>query len=266
MTNTTNTADISANTSHLTSVAVPKPKNALVHGIYATEIVLPWESPEDFERLHKEVRIEWTPEGRTEQETVLALARLHWLKHRLMRSTQMAFRKDPLVCELEKSGVKTWADVASFLQNKAKADDSVMDEARKTLKELATAVKNASALMTASDPNTGKIYQDIEFLNDMFKKNILPVYGKVFEKVYGKDYVHGAAPTNNASKTAIEEAYHPDYLEKIVRLEASIDTRIDKTLQRLVSIKEYKRLIKPTTPTIASPSIAASESTKVVYD
>ena len=56
----------------------------------------------------------------------------------------------------------------------------------------------------------------------------------------------------------IEQAYHPDYLEKLVRLEASIDARIDKILQRLMSLKEYKRIAKEmrSAKKISSPAIA----------
>ena len=40
---------------------------------------------------------------------------------------------------------------------------------------------------------------------------------------------------------AFEKNYLPDALEKIVRLEASIDARINKVLARLVALKEFKR-------------------------
>ena len=53
---------------------------------------------------------------------------------------------------------------------------------------------------------------------------------------------------------SVEAVYCPSYLERIVRLEASLDARIDKTLSRLSAIKEYKRLAKENAPKqIASP-------------
>ena len=36
-------------------------KNALFHGIYSDEIILPWESPVDFEKLHSSFKDEWHP-------------------------------------------------------------------------------------------------------------------------------------------------------------------------------------------------------------
>ena len=40
----------------------------------------------------------------------------------------------------------------------------------------------------------------------------------------------------------LHRVYSPEHLEPVIRLEASIDARIDKLLARLVSLKEYKRL------------------------
>ncbi len=75
---------------------------------------------------------------------------------------------------------------------------------------------------------------------------MMPVYGKLYDRCYGrKTRTERGDDLYLDVKTTVEKAYHPDYLEKIIRLDASIDTRIDKTLSRLVSIKEYKRLIKP---------------------
>jgi len=46
-----------------------------------------------------------------------------------------------------------------------------------------------------------------------------------------------------------------------VRLEASIDARIDKLLQRLMTLKEYKRLARESTKIISNSSIALSPVT-----
>ena len=241
-------------------------KVALVHGLYASDIILPWESEEEFQHLFRELKEEWLPQGREEFETLLSLARLNWLKHRLMRSTQIAFRRDPLVAELEKSGAKTWSAVSQFMDEKAKVDDDLMTEAKATLKELKDATKNASALMTASNPDTQKIYRAIETVNDVYQKTVMSVYPEVFNKLYRKNpgvdinepgVTFADAYSLNPS-TLVEQAYHPDYLEKLVRLEASIDARIDKILQRLMTLKEYKRIVRESRPikNISSPSIA----------
>ena len=171
---------------------------------------------------------------------------MDWLKHRLMRTTQIAFRRDPLLSELQKQGVKTWAEVSNFMEQKATEEDTLQTEVMATVKELKNAVQQASKLMTASNPQTLEIYRSIETIHELYSKNSLPVYQKAFDKLYRKK---PNAPDPNGrgvnfsdvydenSATLIEQAYHPDYLAKLVRLEASIDARIDKILHRLMAMK-----------------------------
>jgi hypothetical protein len=42
-------------------------KNALSHGAYAQDFVLPWENEQDFVDLHKGLRIELEPDGPSEK-------------------------------------------------------------------------------------------------------------------------------------------------------------------------------------------------------
>ena len=242
-------------------------KVALVHGLYASDIILPWESEEEFQHLFRELKEEWRPQGRQELETLLSLARMNWLKHRLMRSSQIAFRMDPLLAEVEKVGAKTWADISAYMEQKAKGDDNLMTLVRETLQDLKAATKAASALMNAADADTQKIFSSVESMKESFDKHNRSVYEKAFDRVYQKK--NPGADMNEPGvtffdaysykpKTLAEQAYHPDYLEKLVRLEASIDARIDKLLQRLTSLKEYKRIVRESRPTknVSSPSIA----------
>ena len=236
-------------------------QNALVHGVYASEVVLPWESAEDFEQLYRELNAEWSPQGRQQQETVLSLARLNWLKHRLLRSTQMAFRKDPFLAEIKRAGAKSWSDVSKLMDQNATAEDNLMAEIRTASQELKNALKIASDAMTATDKDSQEIYRKVEGVQDIFEKFHRPLYGKVFEKAYRRnpkvlDENEPKAYIRNP-ETLVEQAYHPDYLEKLVRVEASIDARIDKLLQRLMTFKEYKRLANAdTTRAIPSPALA----------
>jgi hypothetical protein len=49
-------------------------RNALVHGLYAKDVLLPWDSKDDFEKLHEDLKAEFSPRGRAEEEAVLDLA------------------------------------------------------------------------------------------------------------------------------------------------------------------------------------------------
>jgi hypothetical protein len=258
MTNTVNNEESTKNIA--VAKAKPAAKNALLHGVYASEVVLPWESEEDFERLYKDFKKEWAPKGPSQEEAVFTLTRLHWLKHRLVRSTQIAFRRDPLIVELEESGVKTWAEAESFLKSKANADDNVMKLAKEALQELKTAVQNASQMMTAADKDSQGIYRKIETIQSMYEKHNMTIYQQAFDMALQPNpnstderdkYI------KNTNRQLVEQVYHPEYLEKFVRLEASIDARIDKTMQRIITLKEYQRIIAAAAPKqIESASVA----------
>src|SRR5215211_2068068 len=69
----------------------PKTKNALTHGVYSSEIVLPGESEEDFIELFNAFRGELNPGTALEEEAVLDLTRLHWLKRRVIKAAKRQF-------------------------------------------------------------------------------------------------------------------------------------------------------------------------------
>ena len=47
-----------------------RPKNALSHGVYANDVVLPWENEQDFKYLLESIRAEFCPSGASEEEVV----------------------------------------------------------------------------------------------------------------------------------------------------------------------------------------------------
>ncbi len=58
-------------------------QNALTHGLYARDTLLPWEDPEAFDALHQAIHEELGPSGPLEESAVRAIAELEWRKHRL---------------------------------------------------------------------------------------------------------------------------------------------------------------------------------------
>ena len=49
-----------------------RPKNALSHGIYASDVVLAWENEKDFNDLHESLRNEFCPDGASEEALAFA--------------------------------------------------------------------------------------------------------------------------------------------------------------------------------------------------
>jgi hypothetical protein len=62
-----------------------KKQNALKHGMYSRDIMLPGESFRDYDALVAELNEEWAPEGPTECSLVERLVGLYWRKQRLDR-------------------------------------------------------------------------------------------------------------------------------------------------------------------------------------
>jgi len=65
-----------------------KKKNALKHGVYSREVMLPGENIRSYYALAEEFVEEWAPDGPTERSLVERLVHLHWVRQRLDRYDQ----------------------------------------------------------------------------------------------------------------------------------------------------------------------------------
>ena len=109
-------------------------KNALSHGAYAQDFVLPWENEQDFVDLHKGLRDELEPDGPSEEEVVLGVAGLYWKKRRLAIGSQLAYRHHPDAAALTKAGEGGWSGVAEYLQSTSSEIGDLSDQFRRMAK------------------------------------------------------------------------------------------------------------------------------------
>jgi len=207
----------------------PRNRNALVHGLYAKDVLLPWDSKEDFEKLHEDLKAEFSPRGRAEEEAVLDLAFLYWRKQTLWRMAQSAVLKDPFTFDILQTERKSWSGIR---------------------KRLRAAANDARSLQGMAEANVAKFQSQVERWQRQIEKSTDKEEIKVFEGKIStclRLMSEHAAPLAltlmqgpNAEK-AFDNAYSPESVEKIVRIEALIDVRISKVLARIVALKEYKR-------------------------
>jgi hypothetical protein len=224
-------------------------KNALSHGLYASDVVLAWENEQDFKDLHEAFRDEFGPEGASEEGAVFDLACLHWKKRRLNIASQLAFHRQPDAGALADAGNGGWKGVAMYLESTSVDGDRLVNAFRAMAKSYASTVQKVHALIDEQTDlmssrgasavpagQEGKQADPAEFqrlismakeLNVMNTELIVPVL-QLMEN-YDLD------------QKVCERAYRPEIMERHLKIEADIDKRIEKALARLVAIKEYKK-------------------------
>src|SRR5262245_36734409 len=104
-----------------------------MRGLSVRDVVLPWDSKEEFERLHRELTAELSPHGRMEEDIVLDVAILRWRKYQLAKWRRTAALKDPYFIELMESGKKSWSGIRKYLREQEEAYKTVRGKLRNAL-------------------------------------------------------------------------------------------------------------------------------------
>jgi hypothetical protein len=188
-------------------------KIALTHGIYGKDILLPWESREEFEKLLTELQDELKPNGRMENEIVFDVAHWRWQKTRVHQMYIAAACADPFVSDLVKADQKSWAGMRKHL--KSKAEDARMmskllnaslleqtAEAAKTLAELIQTGKLTDSATKTSETRKREVNASV----NVTKNFTIPLIEAFKDRPNAEDSLH--------------RTYSPEYLEPIIRLEA----------------------------------------------
>jgi len=201
-------------------------KNALIHGVYASDVLLPGESEENFSELYRAFRSELNPESPLEEEAVLDIARLHWLKRRAVQAAKGEFRdgQQSLISPL---------DLASAL----KAIHEGTNEFDSTLQKIVETLNER--LSTISDERLSALP-----VKETYEacKNLLADLEELQERYVGEIYIKLCEMLDQ--KLSVERTYHPADLERVMKVEAMIDTRVEKVLARIAGIKEFRRIYR----------------------
>ena len=107
-----------------------------LHGYYARDVMLPWESKEEFERLHKELKEEFNPKGRSEHEAVLELAQLYWRRPQVVRLWSMEILKSPFCQKILDTDGESWAEVRMNLRAEGRKEGTKQAEAERACAEM----------------------------------------------------------------------------------------------------------------------------------
>ena len=215
-----------------------------MRGVSVRDVVLPWESKEDFERLHRELMAELLPHGRMEEDIVLDVAILRWRKNQLAKWRRAAALKDPFFIELMESGKKSWSGIRKYLREQYEDSKTIRGSIRNALlKRMDNVEELTRKLMEETEKEEIEVTnQKLSGIIKLISEHLTPLLEDI-----------DAGPS--AQKT-FEQAYFPESLEGGLKCEAAIDSQIGKLLGRLVNLKEYKRvygahMLEP--PMITSP-------------
>jgi hypothetical protein len=241
----------------------PRTKNALSHGLYASDLVLAWENEQDFLDLHQSIRDELNPEGVSEDLVVLDLARLHWVKRRLNIGSQLAYHGHPDAEAITDAGQNGWAGVREFLRGTVDDRDQLVDQIRAGAKaqakvslQILELIGRATArTLVAPPPSKSKSERpqqpsharaasllDDTLLDDELLKNLLHLADQV--QAIGTTFFDPLKLVENydLDQGFFGRAYRPEILERHLKIEAQIDSRVEKALTRLANLKEFKRI------------------------
>jgi hypothetical protein len=196
----------------------------------------------------RELTLELSPQGRMEEDIVLDVARLHWAKYRLLKMQRTTALNDTFFIHLMESGRKSWSGIRKYLLEqdqdcktiRGKVDNLVSKLIEAATKELAQNRKKMEKEELAARE------QRVSDITKAMSEHLLPILQAI-----------DAGPS--AEKT-FEQAYLPEFLERLLKCEAAINSQIDKSLNRLVRSKEFKRMYgahAPLLPKIESPDTAA---------
>ena len=134
-------------------------KNALTHGVYAQEVVLPWEHAQAFDNLHEEIRRDLKPSGYLQEEAVRDIAKEIWRKQRLAITYALPFYKKPMTPELMEAAKGGIRGLAAYLADQSNHSGDRLMSTEDLLDEIKDGSEFESAPMPAADKN--RITSDI---------------------------------------------------------------------------------------------------------
>ncbi|MDO9299471.1 hypothetical protein [Bradyrhizobium sp.] len=203
------------------SKRIDKKRNAMKHGVYSREVLLPGEKRSDYEAMRTAHYDEWTPEGITEECLVDGLIDKRWKKRRMDQYNQVRLQQRVAQTVL-KNDVNRHRTNLKNLASEFQAADGA-EAVEKTFSILSPWYQE---VITGWVPREN--FSDLaewgqavgKFLSDL----------KTDEPLEGGDlFAH---------------MIDPDQLEKEIEQSNRLDESIDRIIKRLIQLKVAKQIFK----------------------
>jgi len=262
-------------------------KNAISHGAYSTEAVLPWENEGEFNALHKAYVDELKPEGPDEEDLVFDLVCLRWKKRRLNLGSQLAYRRIKDASKLADAGRNGgWEGVADYLSSSVQDADSLRTSVHDIINMINAAVVSttqcinkhiikklevmhapntvppsasgtpvAGATPASAGAQSGMPPSSSNQANQLSPDQLKDAVSLVRElQICSSQLLPALRLLEHLDETLCHKAYNPEVLERELKRHAMIDKQMEKTMQRLVMVKEYKKMYRPKLISASSPA------------
>jgi hypothetical protein len=224
-----------------------KKRNALKHGMYSRDIMLPGESFRGYDALAAELDEEWAPEGPTERSLVDRLVGLYWRKQRLDRYENAKLKQ-------RVEAIHERNEVNRHRQNLNNLGPEFND---------AKSVEAVEKILSRLSPFYNEIITDaVPRADSQDTTPWGPAIGAYLSTLEAEDQLEGPAKF-----IAILD---PDLIESDLARSDRIDEAIDRTIKRLMQVKTAKQIFpnmrnakaEPkwiNVPALAGPSEQANE-------
>ena len=226
---------------------IKKSKNALLHGVYTSDVILPWESAKEFYALLKGTRDDLQPDGTVEDQIVKSIAKLYWKKRRVDWFLQMALRQSRFADEAGKSGKRSVDGVCTHLAIERLRLRRKNTKQAAAVAELSEAMTEVAATLNSDDtPPLGKLGANMRYVLGTLDE-LEPIIAESAKS--GSDEPFDVGPSL-------------DVLSKAIEMEAQLDGLIDKAQQRLIIAKEYRKHYTTRPKLLAAPKSKGMAATK----
>ena len=139
-------------------------KNATIHGVYASDAVLPWEDPGAFKRLFAALRAELKPDGALEWEIVRDLVVLRWRKRRIDRMMQAALTRSKYSEEVAHCGRKGFSGIEQALDAARDKDARMAEDYRKAVAMLTKSIESLESKLRKRSNSSRKLEAELRKL------------------------------------------------------------------------------------------------------
>lgn len=208
-------------------------KNALRHGVYVHGL-FPWESPKEFEALHKSFIEDCKPEGALQEQAVLTLTQWTWKRRRVVQGSQISLYRSPIPESL-KSGHVTWDDVIQHQSTVPEQTEALLSSQIKLVEKLRCLSDKIGSHFFWTNTSEGK---EIQLQLAKMRSEVSTLASDVREQAFNEN--KNLCTRVGEITTLFDQAYQPDEIEKQAKLLSMIDREIDKAVKRIIFLKTFR--------------------------